>query len=139
LFYKNFKEWYKENWYEIEGERMALDKDILYKGNKIYSPENCIFVPQRINSLFVKNDRRRGELPIGVNYNKKRNKYRAQCNYLSYGNVTLGSYDDPKEAFYKGYKPFKEKYIKEIADEYKDKIPQQLYDAMYNWVVEITD
>ena len=47
-------------------------------------------------------------------------------------------YKTPEQAF-QVYKKFKESYIKLIADEYKDKIPKILYDAMYNWKVEITD
>ena len=43
-----------------------------------------------------------------------------------------------EEAFY-SYKQIKEDYIKQMADEYKDKIPRKLYDAMYKWEVEITD
>ena len=50
----------------------------------------------------------------------------------------LGYFETPKEAF-KSYKTFKEQYIKQVADEYKDKIPKKLYEAMYNWKVEITD
>ena len=45
LIFENFKKWFDKNYYQIENERMALDKDILFKGNKIYSPETCIFVP----------------------------------------------------------------------------------------------
>ena len=37
------------------------------------------------------------------------------------------------------YKTEKEKYIKEVADEFKPYIPQKLYEAMYNYKVEITD
>ena len=37
------------------------------------------------------------------------------------------------------YKTFKEQYIKQVANEYKDKIPKKLYDAMYRYEVEITD
>ena len=48
-------------------------------------------------------------------------------------------FDNKEDAFYDGYKPFKEAYIKEVAKDYKDKIPQNLYDAMINYVVEITD
>ena len=60
LCYANFEKWYDENYYEIEGERTELDKDILFKGNKVYSPITCIFVPQRINTLFTKSNRKFG-------------------------------------------------------------------------------
>ena len=59
-------EWIDKNYYEIPGEQMCLDKDILCKGNKVYSRETCIFVPERINLLFTKCDNRRGDSPIGV-------------------------------------------------------------------------
>ena len=139
LNYSNFKKWYNENYYEIEGEQMALDKDILIKGNKVYSPENCVFVPQRINSLFVKNDANRNNL-IGVYYDDSKNyinKYKVSIsvnNKIKY----IGRFNTPEEAF-NAYKQFKEQYIKQIADEYKDKIPKKLYDAMYRYKVEITD
>ena len=79
--FQNFAKWYYENYYEIKNERMELDKDILNKGNKLYSPQTCIFVPQRINKLFTKSDKVRGEYPIGVYYNKNENKFRAQLSY----------------------------------------------------------
>lgn len=140
LFYPNFKKWYDENYYEIEGQKMALDKDILVKSNKIYSPETCIFVPNNINNLFVKNNVNRGDLPIGVIFIKE-NSFRASCNdKFSRKTAThLGYYKTPEDAFYLGYKPFKENHIKEIAEQYKGRIPNNLYKAMYNWKVEITD
>lgn len=143
LNFQNFGEWYENNYYKIEGETMHLDKDILYKGNKIYSPETCIFVPHNINKLFIKNDKCRGNLPIGVTYYKQTGKFVAQCSV--YDNEKkikrtkrLGYYNTPEEAF-EVYKQFKEKNIKEVADYYKDKIPTKLYQAMYNYQVEITD
>lgn len=42
LNFQNFGEWYDENYYEVPNEVMDLDKDILHKGNKIYSPDNCV-------------------------------------------------------------------------------------------------
>lgn len=133
--YANFKKWYDENIYEIEGERMHLDKDILIKGNKIYSPDTCVFVPQCINSLFTKCNSKRGNLPIGVTLHN--HKYRASLS-TSEGRITSKVYDTKEEAFLV-YKEIKEKEIKRVADLYKDKIPQKLYDAMYNYEVEITD
>ena len=134
LCYANFKKWYDDNYYEIDGKRMNLDKDILVKGNKIYSPETCIFVPTKINSLFIKSDKARGTLPIGV-YTKNNKTY----GVVSINNQYLGrGFNTPEEAFY-AYKNAKEKYIKQVAEEYKDKIPEKLYDAMRKWEVEITD
>ena len=87
--------------------------------------------------LFTKSDASRGEFPIGVYYDKQMNKYGAYC-HIERKQKRLGFFDTPEEAFLV-YKEFKEAYIKEIADEYKDKIPQRLYDAMYAWKVEIDD
>ena len=135
--YSSFDKWFDENYYEIENEKMELDKDILFKGNKIYSPETCIFVPKNINLLFVKSDAKRGDYPIGVNYNKRSGKFIARCG--EYGKrVHLGTFTTPEEAF-NVYKNEKERYIKEVADLYKDRIPQNLYEALYKYEVEITD
>ena len=143
LNFQNFAKWYYENYYEIEGEVMCLDKDILIKGNKIYSPNTCVFVPKLINGLFTKRTKNRGNYPIGVSYNKRDKKFISQCCTYDYKerktkSKNLGSYNTPEEAF-EVYKEFKENYIKEVADYYKDKIPQRLYNAMYNYEIEIDD
>lgn len=141
--YTNFGDWFKNNYYEVKGEKMCLDKDILHKSNKIYSPDNCIFVAENINKLFVKRDNDRGEYPIGVSYYKARGKFRAYCHIYDFEeNKTkqkfLGYYNNSQQAF-EVYKQFKEKHIKEVADYYKDLIPEKLYDAMYKYEIEITD
>ena len=137
--FQNFAKWYEENYYEAFEERMHLDKDILCKGNKIYSTETCIFVPQRINVLFTKSNKMRGEYPIGINYYKKYNCLVTRCNTLE-KRIHLGyfSLDEPFKAF-TTYKNFKENYIKKVADEYKELIPQKLYEALYKYEVEIND
>lgn len=139
LNFQNFGKWYDENHYEIDGEKMALDKDILIKGNKIYSPETCIFVPECINNLFVKNNATRGQLPIGVTYLKdKMSPYQVRCRNAKRKNVTIGYCKTPQEAF-EVYKKFKENVIKQIANEFKDSIPNKLYNAMMKYKVEISD
>jgi hypothetical protein len=50
----------------------------------------------------------------------------------------LGTFDTPEEAF-QAYKVAKEEYIKEVADKWKDKITEKVYQALYNYKVEITD
>lgn len=135
--YQNFAKWFDENYYEINNEQMCLDKDILHKGNKVYCPENCVFVPQKINKLFETRKYDRGEYPIGVNWNKKANKYFVQCKTFK-KNRYVGYYNTVEEAF-KAYKTTKETHIKEVADMYKDFIPYILYKAMYDYKVEIHD
>ena len=141
LYYPNFKKWYDENYYEINSKKSQLDKDILIKGNKVYSPDTCVFVPNFINSLFTKSQNSRGELPIGVSYRKANKKYQANLSVFKNGKSTvkyLGCFDTIDEAF-EVYKQAKEEYIKEVADEYKDKIPAKLYEAMYRYEVSIDD
>ena len=135
--FQNFAKWFNENYYEVDDERMELDKDIFVKDNKIYSPSTCCFVPQRINKLFTKRQNKRGDLPIGLKYNKKL-KIQVSCDTGNGRRKHLGYYDTETEAF-QVYKEFKENYIKQVADEYKDKIPEKLYNALYCYEVEIND
>ena len=141
LNYSNFKKWFNDNYYEIEGEQMALDKDILVKGNKIYSPNTCVFVPQNINTLFTKRNKSRGKYPIGVYKPNNSNKFQVNCNTFYNGKSKLkylGYYNTIEDAF-NAYKQYKEANIKQMANYFKDKIPNKLYEAMYNYKVEITD
>ena len=136
---QNYGKWFDDNYYEIKGEKMCLDKDILVKGNKIYSPSTCIFVPERINTLFCKSKKSRGDLPIGVRWNKSKGKFEANIS-IDNKQTYLGSFNTIEEAF-QCYKTFKENYIKQVADDYYSQglIPKKLYDAMYRYEVEITD
>lgn len=114
---------------------MEIDKDLLIRNNKIYSPNTCVFVPRRINSLLIKNNKARGKYLVGVDFHNK--KFRARCMTLN-GSIYLGHFNTEIEAFEK-YKKFKEMYIKQVADEYKNVIPKKLYIALYNYKVEMED
>lgn len=137
MLYENFKKWFDDNYYKIDDEEMCLDKDILIKGNKIYSSETCVFVPKRINNLFTKRQNDRGKYCIGVTYHKRLGRFIARCNILN-GRAHIGCYDTEIEAF-NAYKIFKETYIKSIAEKYKNKIPEKLYKAMMEYEVNIND
>ena len=141
LNFQHMAEWIKNNYYEVPGEVMHLDKDILCKGNKVYNRETCIFVPQRINNLFTKRNNNRGDSPIGTDISPSGN-YQVRCNN-GYGKLDyLGTYSTEEEAF-RVYKNYKEKVIKETIDSYEGKIPEPFYSrlktAMYNYKVEIDD
>lgn len=134
-YFSNFKAWMEtQNW-----EGRHLDKDILVKGNKIYAPEKCCFVPPAINTLFVNRKTLRGQFPVGVHKHYS-GKFVSNCSaeFLGkrkfYGKLR----NTPKEAFY-DYKEYKEQVIKQVADFYKDEIDPKVYEALVNYQVEITD
>lgn len=136
--FQNFARWYEENYYKCNSEEMHLDKDILIKGNKVYSSETCVFVSKRINALFTKRQNGRGKCPIGVLWHKRDKIFEVWCQDANCKQQYLGRFDNEKDAFH-CYKQFKEKVIKQVADEYKDLIPQKLYNALYRYEVEIND
>lgn len=142
LVFDNFYEWIHrqsnfDRW--LNNNAWHVDKDILMKGNKIYSPHTCCLVPQRVNSLFIKDNAIRVGLPIGVR--KHRNKYIAEC-HDAMNNKTkyLGIFDTPEEAF-NAYKQYKENVIKQVAQTEFDagNITKECYNAMMSYEVEITD
>lgn len=142
LYYENFYDWLhgQENFYKwYNGDKWNIDKDILIKGNKLYSPETCCLVPNRVNKLFIKSNAMRGGLPIGVS--KDRGKFKALCNNpFTKKCEFLGEYKNPIDAFQK-YKKVKEFYIKQVAEiEYANgNIINKCYNAMMHYEVEITD
>ena len=135
-YFPYFKEWcHRQIGFDQEG--WHLDKDILVKGNKVYSEDVCAFVPSEVNSLFIKRDSLRGDCPVGVRYRKRFDKFESQITL--YGKmVYLGTFNTPEEAF-QAYKQAKEAYIKEVANKWKDKIDPRVYEALMKYRVEITD
>ena len=137
LNYQNFGKFCIDNKYSKE---LFIDKDILLKGNKTYGPDTCCFVNRHLNNLFTKSNVARNGLPIGVILNGS--NFQARCGFVdSNGKKSrklLGTYITKIEAF-KVYKKAKEEYIKEMADKYKSEISEKVYNALYSYVVEITD
>ena len=74
-----------------------LDKDILYPDNKIYSPDKCMFVTKKINTLLLDSFSSRGNLPVGVSFDKGSKKYRARVNYNGH-TKNIGNFKTVAEA-----------------------------------------
>jgi hypothetical protein len=140
LLFENFYEWLhsQENFDKwLNGERWNLDKDILIKGNKVYSPNTCCLVPPNVNNLFIKNDANRGNCPIGVC--KKDDGYGSYCN--NYKKREFLGYHDTEVGAFLAYKKRKEQIIKQTAQTEYDNgnITKRCYEAMMKYEVEITD
>ena len=120
------------------GNPFQLDKDLLVKGNKVYSENTCVFIPSGINSLLTKSTASRGEHLIGVYWSKTANAFVARVNKSKRGSEYLGLFKTEIEAF-NAYKQAKENYIKELANKWKDKIDPRAYKALINYEVNIDD
>jgi len=135
--YQCFAEW----WHSVEYKQVGwcLDKDILSKGNKLYSPETCCFVPQEVNILFINNRINRGKYPLGVYQHPVNKNYVAS---LRQGDRSLsqhiGSYPTVELAF-AAYKNAKEIFIRSKAVLWKAQLDPRVYEAMMGWKIEITD
>lgn len=103
LYFSKFKAWMEQQ--EWKGKQ--LDKDLLIKDNKVYSPETCLFIEQRINLFISEKSNNTQELPTGVSWDKKASRYRAQCVSATTGKQTnLGWFDSPATA-HKAWLAFK--------------------------------
>ena len=115
-----------------------LDKDLLTKGNKAYSEDSCIFIPNEINLLLIKCTASRGEHLIGVSWHKRDKAFIARVSMSKGKREYLGCFKTEIEAF-NAYKQAKESFIKEQADKWKDQIDPRAYEALMNYEVDIDD
>ena len=91
-----------------------LDKDLLVPGNKVYSPETCLFVTTEVNTILNDCGLSRGDHKIGVSVCNKTGRYKSACR--AYGKTeNLGTYETEGEAAAK-YLEFKSNYIREISE-----------------------
>ncbi len=133
--FENFEKWYDEHY--VEGFQVYKDLTILW--SKLYSPETCSFIPNRINCIMGKKDyntvRKHLDLPVGVSYHVRDEKYTAQC-FDGEKLQHFGYHDTPESAF-QSYKIFKESLIKSVAEDYYNsgEINLAVYKNLSNYIV----
>lgn len=132
----DFYDWVKvqEGW---PAHDLQLDKDLLVKGNKVYSPDTCCLLPLRINSLLIRHESRRTDLPIGVRKGKQQGTFTARVSNMG-SKINLGTFRDIGKAF-SAYKEGKENLVRSVAKQYQDRISRQAFLAMMSYNVEIFD
>lgn len=139
--YEYFYEWcHKQIGFDNDGSgnQFHLDKDLLVKGNKVYSEDSCVFLPQEINKMLTKSNALRGEHSIGVYWHKTNKAFIAQVAKGKGKQKNLGYFATEIEAF-DAYKQAKESFIKEQANDFKSQIDERTYEALMNYTVEISD
>lgn len=118
--FRQFVEWsqgeigYQE--FEVNGNAWCVDKDILGNNSKIYSPNTCIFVPNRVNVFLTARGALRGDSPLGVSWKKKNRKYQAQITMPGKKGY-LGLFEDPMEG-HRAWQKAKIEMARGLAEEY---------------------
>ena len=135
--YKYFYEWCHKQ-IGFSNQDWHLDKDLLVKGNKVYSENTCVFLPKEINSLLTKREALRGEYLIGVSWDKRDMAFISRVRKNKGKSEYLGSFTTEIEAF-NTYKVAKEAFVKEQANNWKSQIDPRAYEALMKYTVEITD
>ena len=138
--FKSFEYFYDwcQNQIGFGNEGWHLDKDLLIKGNKVYSESTCVFIPSEINLLLVKREASRGEHLIGVHWCNTKKAFVAQARKNKGKSEHLGVFKTEIEAF-NAYKKAKESFVKEQAEKWKGKIDDRAYNALINYQANIDD
>lgn len=113
------------------GQVYQLDKDLMIRGNKVYGPDTCIFVPAKVNSFFLVSNSAQGDHPVGVSFRKAKGKFVAQCNGTDGKPVHLGYFRDAASA-HEAWKEFKAKRCEELASEFIESNPA-LHSVLMAW------
>ena len=135
--YEYFYEWCNKQ-IGFNNKDWQMDKDLLVKGNKVYSENTCVFIPSEINSLLINCTASRGRHLIGVYWSKTANAFVARVRRNKGCSEHLGLFNTEIEAF-NAYKTAKESFIKEQANKWKSQIDPRAYEALMNYEVSIDD
>lgn len=93
FYFSNFKSWMEtQNWKNNE-----LDKDLLFPGNRIYSPDKCIFVPHNVNCFLTHSRLVKNKYPLGCVYSKHNKKFASKLE-IDNKKIILGYYSTSIEA-----------------------------------------
>ena len=133
LLFSNFNLWWKNHY--VEG--WHLDKDILIPGNLTYSPEACVYVPPHLNNFVTARNASRGDLPIGVSFNKGSGAYQAHIGDGNGRTVFLGYFSSVIEA-HQAWKNEKIKQAKQMKG-LCDSIHPMLFDGLMRKVYMICE
>lgn len=127
-----FAKWYESQIFYDLG--YHLDKDLLSGDSKMYSEHSCALIPASINTLINEQKPSTGEYPKGVGLHKRMGRLHANIR-MNGKKHHLGYFDCPQEA-HQAYAIAKEAYVKEVANEWRGRIDERVYEALMRWTVK---
>lgn len=127
--FQNFAEWYNKNTSEFKG--LQLDKDLIVRGNKVYSEDLCCLLPPEINMVLSDSKRGRDKsMPVGVSINKK-GKYTSSISIDS-KNTWIGTFETVQDAV-DAYSKARKTYLLGKAEKWKGIICSKSYECLINY------
>lgn len=130
--FQNFAEWFYKNYNPKYMEGWHLDKDILVKGNKVYSPETCCFVPREVNNFFTKKTAKGNNLPTGVHVNQY--SFKAEVS-VGGGEKRIKSFPTIEQAS-TFYKTEKQEYAKRLVSKWEDVLDIKIKNKLLNYTAD---
>ncbi len=133
-----FADWFESVEYYQVG--WQLDKDLLFKDNKIYGPDTCVFLPEEVNKALNIKSRSRGGIMLGICYHGNVGKIMVQysCKHPDY-KLNLYLDDTQIEYGFSLYKKAREGYIKHLAEKYKHELDPRAYGALMSYTITKED
>lgn len=132
LNFQVFAKWFYEQ-VKLYGKGGNVDKDLLFLGNREYSPHTCVYVPPAVNSLFTGTS---GNIS-GVHWCNTQQKWVAQ---IQRGELTaqgkkkqsqLGRFNC-KQTADTAYYSAKLAHVKEVALKHQEQLPPILFYKLYH-------
>ncbi|CAH9014585.1 putative homing endonuclease HNH [Vibrio phage 496E54-1] len=137
--FQTFAGWVDSEWkeeYRVSGIQFELDKDLLVKGNKVYSESTCCLIPKEVNMTLVKGDKHRGSSLIGTSLTKK-GRFRAR-GYFNGVAIELGLFDEEHLAF-EAYKKNKKRETDRLVEKYRGFLRDDVIQALSEYKIDKGD
>lgn len=128
LNFQTFANWYCNTGYYGLG--YEIDKDLLVRGNRIYSPTTCVMLPSEINAILSVKSNTNRELPVGVY--PSGNNYQVKVHDAS-GGTYVGTYHSISLAIEAQHNA-KKLLIYKLAEKHRPYIDEFTYNAIIAWI-----
>lgn len=124
--FENFSKWYVG--YQGKKEGFQLDKDLLGKGARIYSPDTCCFLPTSINKMLVS---RRSDSKCHPGVYRQRDRFLARVRHKG-SQINVGSFSSAEEA-YAAYLKKKVEILQLEAVRFMSVLPSHVLQALMDY------